>query len=113
MCRSLNLFWDYPVLGSNLSDANLRGSGCHQLTRSVFTEDYRRFLGLLVDARTKAGLTQAELATALKRPQSYVSKYEHGERRIDVIELLDITAALRTDPCELIRRLRRARPKRR
>ena len=79
------------------------------MTRSVFTEDYRRFLGLLVDARRRAGLTQAELAAALTRPQSYVSKFERGERRIDVIELLDIAAALRTDPCNFLRRLQRGR----
>jgi len=64
------------------------------LTRSVFTDDYLRFLDLLVAARKRAGLTQAELATALNRPQSYVSKYERRERRIDVVELLDITDAL-------------------
>lgn len=79
------------------------------MTRSVFIDDYRRFLGLLVDARTRAGLTQAELAAALARPQSYVSKFERGERRIDVIELLDIAAALHTDPCDFIRRLQRRR----
>lgn len=82
------------------------------MTRSVFTEDYRRFLGLLVDARKKAGVTQAELAEALARPQSYVSKFERGERRIDVIELLDIAAALRTDPCDLLKKLQRRRSKR-
>jgi transcriptional regulator with XRE-family HTH domain len=79
------------------------------VTRSVFTAEYGRFLGLLVDARKKAGLTQAQLAEALARPQSYVSKFERGERRVDVIELLDITDALGVDPCNLIRRIRRAR----
>ena len=79
------------------------------MTRSVFTDDYQRFLRLLVDARKQAGLTQAELAAALTRPQSYVSKFERGERRIDVIELLDIAAALRTDPCDLLHRLQRRR----
>jgi transcriptional regulator with XRE-family HTH domain len=79
------------------------------LTRSVFTDDYRLFLRLLVDGRKRAGLTQAELASALARPQSYVSKFERGERRIDVVEFLDITAALGTDPANLVRRLQRGR----
>ncbi|MBF6599036.1 MAG: helix-turn-helix transcriptional regulator [Dehalococcoidia bacterium] len=79
------------------------------MTRSVFSPDYRRFRELLVEARRRAGLTQAELALALKRPQSYVSKYERGERRIDVVELLDIASALHADPCDLLRRLQRRR----
>lgn len=79
------------------------------MTRSVFTADYRRLLGLLVEARKRAGLTQAELAHTLARPQSYVSKFERGERRIDVIELIDVAAALGTDPCDFVRRLQRAR----
>ncbi|MBF6600354.1 MAG: helix-turn-helix transcriptional regulator [Dehalococcoidia bacterium] len=79
------------------------------MTRSVFTEDYRRFRDLLVETRKRAGMTQAELAVVLARPQSYVSKYERGERRIDVIELLDITAALSIDPANFVRRLHRIR----
>jgi transcriptional regulator with XRE-family HTH domain len=43
----------------------------------------------LRDARNRAGLTQAEVAKALKRPQSFVSKCEHGERRIDPVDLQD------------------------
>lgn len=42
------------------------------------------------DLRKSAGLTQSELAKALDKPQSYVSKYESGERRLDIIELREI-----------------------
>ncbi|MFC5508127.1 helix-turn-helix domain-containing protein [Bosea massiliensis] len=49
---------------------------------------------LLVEARKAKGLTQAELADLLGKPQSFVAKYENGERRIDVIEFVDITAIL-------------------
>jgi transcriptional regulator with XRE-family HTH domain len=45
------------------------------------------FLDLLREVRKEAGLTQAEVAAALRRPQSYISKYESGERRLDVLEL--------------------------
>ena len=47
-------------------------------------------------------MTQTELSTKLKRPQSYVSKYEHGERRLDLIEFLDIAEALDIDPPSFI-----------
>lgn len=49
--------------------------------------DYRIFLERLRAARIEAGLTQAEVARQLRKPQSFVSKCESGERRVDVIEL--------------------------
>lgn len=52
-----------------------------------YPDRYRRFLDRLRQARLDAGLTQAEVAERLGRPQSYVSKSESGERRVDVVEL--------------------------
>ena len=57
--------------------------------------------------RLAAGLTQAEVAGRLKRPQSFVSKYETGERRLDVVEFLEVAAALAADPGDLIANLLR------
>lgn len=48
---------------------------------------YARLLDKLRDARIEAGLTQAEAAKKLRKPQSFVSKCESGERRVDVVEL--------------------------
>ena len=56
---------------------------------ALHTQRYRRFLERLKKARLDAGLTQAEAAAKLKKPQSFVSKSEAGERRVDVIELED------------------------
>jgi len=56
---------------------------------ALHTARYRRFLERLKKARLDAGLTQAEAAAKLKKPQSFVSKSEAGERRVDVIELED------------------------
>lgn len=50
-------------------------------------------------------MTQAEVAHRLGKPQSYVAKYEGGERRLDVIELLDVLAVLGVQPAKLIRTL--------
>lgn len=66
-------------------------------TRSAFTARYRALKTVLVEARQAAGLTQATLAKRLGRPQSFVSKYERGERRLDVIEFLDVAGALKID----------------
>jgi transcriptional regulator with XRE-family HTH domain len=75
------------------------------MPRSLHSERYKRLCERLFDARKKAGLTQAELSARLNRPQSYISKYESGERRLDVIELLDVAQALQISPAGLLQRL--------
>jgi transcriptional regulator with XRE-family HTH domain len=67
------------------------------MPRSTFSPQYERFRELLVQARKAAELTQNDLAARLKRPQSYVSKYENGERRLDLVEFLDVAAILDID----------------
>jgi transcriptional regulator with XRE-family HTH domain len=73
----------------------------------VGNEAYKRFRDLLTDERKKTGLTQRELATRLERPQSFVSKYERGERRLDVVEFAGVARALGIDPLRFLRRLYR------
>lgn len=62
--------------------------------RSLHDSRYSAFTRLLREARLAAGLTQAEVAAALGRPQSFVAKIERGERRVDVIELADLAEVL-------------------
>lgn len=68
-------------------------------------KQYQRFRNLLTEARKSAGLTQVEIAARLKQPQSYVSKYESGIRRLDVVEYMQVAKAIGFDPAELIRKL--------
>ncbi|HUG80101.1 MAG TPA: helix-turn-helix transcriptional regulator [Bryobacterales bacterium] len=75
------------------------------MPRSVFTQEYERFRRLLIDARKRSGLSQSALAEKLSRPQSFVSKYERGERRLDVIETGLVARALGVDPIEFLRRV--------
>jgi transcriptional regulator with XRE-family HTH domain len=63
----------------------------------------------LVEARKSSGLTQTTLARRLARPQSYVSKYERGERRIDFLEFLEISEELGIDPNALMKELKAAK----
>jgi transcriptional regulator with XRE-family HTH domain len=63
---------------------------------------------MLITARKQAGLTQVEVADRLGRPQSYVSKYERGERRLDVIEFFDVAQAIEIDPFDFLKRLHRS-----
>jgi transcriptional regulator with XRE-family HTH domain len=60
---------------------------------------------LLAESRLEAGLTQQQLAERLRRPQSFVAKYEGGERRIDVVEFIGIAKAINTDPTRLLQKL--------
>ena len=74
--------------------------------KASFSRDYQRFCRLLRDARHSAGFTQQALAKLLRRPQSYVSKYELAERRLDVIEFLHICRTLSVDPAQLLDQIR-------
>ena len=68
-----------------------------------------RLRELLIEARSKAGLTQVAVAERLGRPQSFVSKYEVGERRLDVVEFLEVCAAVGADPVKMLRQVEAAR----
>lgn len=58
---------------------------------------YRSLIASLAEARRSAGLSQTELANKLGQRQQFVSKYESGERRLDVIEFVDVARALELD----------------
>jgi transcriptional regulator with XRE-family HTH domain len=70
--------------------------------KSIHTTDQAAFCELMVRARKAAGLTQHALARRLKKPQSFVAKYEGGERRLDVVEFIRISRALEADPLKLL-----------
>ena len=63
--------------------------------RSVHSVRYKALLSRLRTARSEAGLTQVQVAAALRRGQSFVSKCERGERRIDPIDLADFARLYR------------------
>jgi transcriptional regulator with XRE-family HTH domain len=73
--------------------------------KSIHSAEQTAFCELMVATRKRAGLTQQQVAKTLGRPQSFVAKYETGERRIDVIELLEIAHALKADPVSVLRSL--------
>jgi transcriptional regulator with XRE-family HTH domain len=76
--------------------------------RITSASDQRKLQSLLRQVRTEAGLTQEELARRLARPQSFVSKYETGERRLDVLELREVCRALELSLAEFVERLESA-----
>lgn len=74
---------------------------------SIFADRYGAMVAVLRQARRDAGVTQVQLAEKLMRPQSYVSKVERHERRVDPVEFYDWAVALELDPIELFAKLAR------
>lgn len=57
---------------------------------SVYSDEYQRVINSLKKARKEKGITQAQLAEALGKPQSFIAKVESGERRLDVVEFVHL-----------------------
>lgn len=63
---------------------------------------YEAIVSVLRDVRVRSGLSQSEVGRMLGKRQQYVSKYESGERRLDIVEFVDVALALKADWRELI-----------
>jgi transcriptional regulator with XRE-family HTH domain len=74
------------------------------MRKTLRSPEQTLFLDVLKAARKSAGVTQQALADKSHRPQSFVAKYENGERRIDVVEFVEVATALELDPVALFRR---------
>lgn len=75
------------------------------MEKSIYTREYGAVLRLLREAREAAELTQVQLAEKLGQTQSFVSKAERGDRRLDVIQLRTILGALGVPLADFVRRL--------
>jgi len=73
--------------------------------KSIYSAEYQRLCSLLRQLRHEAGLTQVQVATRLGVPQSFVSKYESGERRLDVVELGHVAGVLGVSLRDVLDRL--------
>lgn len=67
-------------------------------------DEYAKLREQFIQARKSTGLTQVDLADRLGRPQSFVSKYERGERRLDVVEFCEVCHALGVNPVAFLQR---------
>ena len=83
---------------------------CHVLLQKLWveTEQYKIVGACLAAARRRANVTQQEVAARLGKLQSFVSEYERGQRRADVVELLVISRALGIDPLEVFGEIARS-----
>ncbi len=72
------------------------------MSQSTHNPDYQLLLTVLKSVRKRAGVSQVELAVRLGNTQTFVSKCERGERRIDAVELVEFAEALGVPPLELL-----------
>lgn len=74
------------------------------MQKSLSSSKQKSFLALLREVREEAGLRQIDVAERLDQPQSFVSKYESGERRLDLLELEFVCEACNTNLSEFVKR---------
>jgi transcriptional regulator with XRE-family HTH domain len=75
------------------------------LAKTIHSERHKRLCALLIAERKASGLTQTVVAEKLGKPPSYVAKYELGDRRLDVVEFLDVAAVIGFDPSDFVQQL--------
>lgn len=74
--------------------------------KTIYQEPYLRLVQALVQARKNAGLTQTQVAEKLAKPQSYIAKVEGADRKLDVMEFVELCEAIYLDPSEFIKLLK-------
>ena len=75
------------------------------MEKSIYSDNHKKFLALLRELRDEVGFRQEDVAEALEVPQSFVSKYESGERRLDILELRAVCQVLKLDLPTFCRKL--------
>ena len=73
--------------------------------KNIHNHDYKKLLTALVEHRKLQKLTQVQVAKHLHKPQSYISKIEQGDRRIDILEFVKLCNAINASPCFLLEKM--------
>lgn len=74
--------------------------------KTIYQERYLQLITALTQARKQAGLTQMQVAEMLSKPQSYIAKIEGADRKLDVMEFVELCEAIHQDPSDLIQYLK-------
>jgi ribosome-binding protein aMBF1 (putative translation factor) len=76
-----------------------------KLGKTLGSVRHKALVDLIVSKREAAGLTQAQLAEKLDEYQSFVARLESGQRRVDVIEFIEIARVLGFDPAKALKKI--------
>jgi ribosome-binding protein aMBF1 (putative translation factor) len=98
----LDSILEYSIQEFTIERGDVQGLS---MERSIFTGDYQVLVELLVETRKGVGVRQVDLAKSLAATQSFVSKIERGELRLDVIQLRAVCLALDTTLGEFVEKL--------
>jgi transcriptional regulator with XRE-family HTH domain len=79
-----------------------------RMKKRIYIAQRGRLASLLREMRVEAGLTQTDLAARIKKDQAYVSRYESGQRRLDVLEVREVCQAIGSSLEEFVKRLEKA-----
>lgn len=71
------------------------------MPKTIFGGEHRHLVAVLIEARQASGLTQAELAARVGKDQTFISIIERGQRRVDVLEFVALSAAMGQEPARL------------
>jgi transcriptional regulator with XRE-family HTH domain len=77
------------------------------MPRTLSSPQHLALRDFLVERRNALGLTQQAVADAVGRSQSYIAAIETAQRRVDVVELIQLAEALKFDPAKVVRDLRK------
>jgi ribosome-binding protein aMBF1 (putative translation factor) len=102
MC-SIIPFWDKKAMRGYSISGYLYGI---RTMASVYSDQYQRVINALKKARKERGITQAQLAEALGKPQSFIAKVESGERRLDVVEFVHLAQLVELEPSIIINEIK-------
>ncbi len=75
------------------------------MPRLTSVKEYAQLRSILIAARESKNLTQTEVASRLSKPQSFVAKYEGGDRRLDVIEFIRVCEAIGVRPADVLSKI--------
>ena len=78
--------------------------------QTIRSKRHRYLVKAVIEARERAGISQAELARRFRQYQSFIARLESGERRIDVVEFLALAEAIGFDPVEMLLEIIKVEP---
>jgi len=80
------------------------------MAKTIHSARLRRLTEILTERRKEAGLTQADVARAMGRHQPFIANIESGQRRIDIVELMQLAEIMELNLHEVLEELKRVAP---
>ncbi|MDG6882557.1 helix-turn-helix domain-containing protein [Phocoenobacter uteri] len=73
--------------------------------KTIYKEKYQKIIQFLIATRKEKGITQQQIADQLNKPQSYIAKIERCERKLDILEFIELCEAMNTSPLTILQKI--------